>query len=409
MRPSTARRPLFVDRQGQRRHRPDYMLVLFAVILLVIGLIVVYAISPGLAATKNVSDNYFVGKQLVTVLLGVGTFALVSQIPLRLWRKFQWPLIGIAGLATLIALVSPVSAEYPAHRWIRFGGQSLQSVELIKFGLIICLSLFLEQRVRNAEIADNKKTLQPLLIFLGALGVIVAGLQRDLGSTGVLVAMMAAMVYVAGLPMKRVLQIGGIIAIGTVLAISSIGYRRERVLTFLHPERDCQDAGYQACQALIAVGSGGVIGKGLGHGAQAYGYLPESSNDSIFAIIAEKFGFIGTTIIIALFIGLFSRLKRIIEHAPDTFSRLVVSGILAWFSTQAFINVGAMIGLLPLKGITLPFISAGGTSVIFVTAATGLVFQISRYTTFGVNEELESPRPATTPTKRAIQYGYARR
>ncbi len=409
MRPREARRPLFVDRQGQRRHRPDYMLVLFAILLLVIGLIVVYAISPGLAAAKHVNDNYFVAKQLVTVLLGVGTFALVAQLPLRLWRKFQWPLVGLAGAATLIALVSPVSAEYPAHRWIRFGGQSLQSVELIKFGLIICLAIFLEQRVRNAEMADIKKTQQPLLIILGALGVVVAGLQRDLGSTGVLVVVMAAMVYVAGLPMKRVMQIGGIIAIGTVLAISSIGYRRDRVLTFLHPERDCQDAGYQACQALIAVGSGGVIGKGLGHGAQAYGYLPESSNDSIFAIIAEKFGFIGTSVIIALFIGLFSRLKRIIEHAPDTFSRLVVSGILAWFSTQTFINVGAMIGLLPLKGITLPFISAGGTSVIFVTAATGLVFQISRYTTFGVNEELESQRPGSSPTKRAIQYGYARR
>jgi cell division protein FtsW len=155
----------------------------------------------------------------------------------------------------------------------------------------------------------------------------------------------------------------------------------------LHPEKDGQNAGYQACQALIAVGSGGIAGKGLGHGAQAYGYLPEASNDSIFAIMAEKFGFIGTAFLLALFMGLFSRIKNILERAPDNFSRLMVAGILAWLSTQTLINIGAMIGLLPLKGITLPFISAGGTSVLFVTAAIGLVFQVSRYTTFSVNTD----------------------
>lgn len=160
-------------------------------------------------------------------------------------------------------------------------------------------------------------------------------------------------------------------------------------MTFLHPEQDCQDAGYQACQALIAVGSGGLIGKGLSQGAQANGYLPEAANDSIFAIMAEKFGFVGVTLLVCLFMALFSRLKNILERAPDNFSRFVVTGVLAWLSTQAFINIGAMIGLLPLKGITLPFISYGGTSIIFVLAALGLVFQVSRYTTFGVNTEIE--------------------
>lgn len=385
MRPQAARRPVYADKLGQRRHRPDYMLLLFAVILLVVGLIVVYAISPGLAVQKQVNENYFVTKQLVTILLGVITFTVVSQVPLRFWQRLGLPLIILASVATLIALASPVSAEYPAHRWIRFGGQSLQSVELIKFSLVVCLSGFLAKKVRQGAIADTKKTLQPLLVLLGVLGVVVAGAQADLGSTGVLVVMMAAMAYIAGLPLKRVMQISAIIIIGTVLAIASTGYRRERVLTYLNPEKDCQNAGYQACQALIAVGSGGLAGKGLGHGAQAFGYLPEASNDSIFAIMAEKFGFIGTTLIIALFVGLFSRIKNILERAPDMTSRLMVAGVLAWLSTQTLINIGSMIGLFPLKGITLPFISAGGTSVIFVTAAIGLVFQISRYTTFGVN------------------------
>jgi cell division protein FtsW len=255
--------------------------------------------------------------------------------------------------------------------------------------VVICLSSFLADRIKEGTIRDSKKTLQPLLIVLVVIGVVVAVAQRDLGSTGVLVAMMAAMAYVAGLPMKRVLQIGGIIAIGTVLAVASTGYRRDRVLTFLHPEQDCQNAGYQACQALIAVGSGGVVGKGLSHGAQAYGYLPEASNDSIFAIMAEKFGFVGVIVLITLFMALFTRIKNIMERAPDDFSRLMVSGVLAWLSTQMIINIGAMIGLLPLKGITLPFISAGGTSVIFVMAALGLVFQVSRCTTYGVLETLQ--------------------
>lgn len=383
------RRPVYADKLGQRRHRPDYLLLLISALLLVVGLIVVYAISPGLAAQKNVSENHYVTKQLVTILLGIGSFALASQIPLRFWRRLSGPLIVLAGAATLIALILPVSPEYPAHRWIRFGGQSLQSVELIKLALIVGLAGFLAAKARAGLIGNASKTLKPLMIILGIIGVVVAGAQRDLGSAAVLVVMMAAMAFVAGLPMRRVLQISGIIIIGMVIAISSIGYRRDRILTFLHPEQDCQNVGYQACQALIAVGSGGLTGKGLGHGAQAYGYLPEASNDSIFAIIAEKGGFIGTAVLVILFMALFSRIKHILERSPDTFSRLMVAGVLAWLSTQTLINIGAMIGLLPLKGITLPFISAGGTSVIFVTAAIGLVFQISRYTTFSVNTEIE--------------------
>jgi cell division protein FtsW len=199
---------------------------------------------------------------------------------------------------------------------------------------------------------------------------------------GVMVAMVGTMCFVAGLPMKRLLMIGGILAIGVLLVILPSGYRRQRLATFVHPESDCQNAGYQACQALISVGSGGIVGQGLGSGAQAYGYLPEAANDSIFAIYAEKFGFIGCVILLGIFVAFFGRLKRIAERVPDDFSRLLVIGVLAWLSVQALINIGAMIGLLPLKGITLPFISYGGTSVVFVSAAIGLVFQVSRYTAY---------------------------
>jgi cell division protein FtsW len=371
------------DGVGQiRRHRPDYSLVVLAVFLVTIGLTVVYAISPALSATQGGSGEHYISRQLIAVVLGIVAFFVTARIPLSTWSRWQTPLIATAALGTLVALVTPINPEYPAHRWIRVGGLSLQSVELLKFALIVWFASFLARKYRDGKLADTKQTLQPLLIAVAVIGVVVAGVQSDLGSTGVIVAMMGAMAFTAGLPMKRIMMIVAIIAIGTILAVSAIPYRRERLLTFLHPDTNCLTTGYQACQALIAVGSGGLSGLGLGRSVQAYGYLPEAQDDSIFAIYAEKFGFIGVMILLALFVALFARLRTILERAPDMFSRLIVAGVLAWLSTQTIINVGAMIGLLPLKGITLPFISYGGTSVLFVGAALGLVFQISQYTSF---------------------------
>lgn len=382
------RRPVMVAAGGvsQRRHKPDYTLLLMSLVLLVVGLIVVYAISPGLSMTKQVGENFFITKQLISIGLGLVAFGAVMTVPLGSWRALQKLLMVGAAVATLIALAMPVSAEYPAHRWIRFGGISLQSVELVKFALIICLSAFLANRMRQGLIGDSKKTLQPLGIVLAVMGLVVAILQRDLGSMAVIMAIMVAMAFVAGLPLLRIAQVGLIVIAAGALLILPFSYRRDRITTFMNPEKDCQSTGYQACQALIAVGSGGLFGKGLAHSGQAYGYLPEAANDSIFAIIAEKFGFVGATLLVCLLMAFFIRIKNIMERAPDDFSRLIVAGVLAWLSTQAFINIGAMIGLLPLKGITLPFISYGGTSVVFAMAAVGLVFNISRYTTYTVHD-----------------------
>jgi len=389
-----------------RRHKPDYWLVALCVVLLAIGLIVVYAISPALSASAKVSSNYYVSKQLIAIGLSAVAFVITSQIPLGQWRRAYKPLLIIAGLATLLAIVMPVNPQYPAHRWVRLGGFSFQSVELLKFALLIWLASFLAERIRSGVIGDTNKTLKPLLWALAAIGFMIAGIQSDLGSTGVIVLMVGTMAFVAGLPMKRILMIAGIIAIGLIFAISSTPYRRERLATYLHPETNCQTTGYQECQALIAVGSGGMIGLGLGRSVQAYGYLPEAANDSIFAIYAEKFGFIGVIILLAVFIGFFGRLKSIAERAPDDFSRLIVVGILTWLSVQALVNIGAMIGLLPLKGITLPFISYGGTSVVFIAAAVGLVFQISRYTSYIVLASDERSSHDNSRDRRRIRGAY---
>jgi cell division protein FtsW len=402
------RRPAVMQRGVTgRRHRPDYMLLVLSALLLVIGVVVIYSISPGLAMQRNVSDNYYVNKQLIAIGLGIITFVAMATIPYDTWRKLQKPLIVAAIIATVIALALPVSEQYPAHRWIRFGGLSFQSVELVKFALIFVLASFLADRIKRGEVNDMERSVKPIAIGFGVMAFAIAILQSDLGSTGVLIAILVAMWFVAGLNIKRLLILAGIAVILFFLAVGTSEYRRDRFATFINPTQDCQSAGYQACQALIAVGTGGLFGKGIGHSVQAYGYLPEAANDSIFAVLAEKFGFVGVTALLVAFWAFFTRLKNIIERVPDDFSRLVVVGILAWLSTQAIINIGAMIGLLPLKGITLPFISYGGTSIIFVTAAVGLVFNISRYTTYGVNEGTEPRVPA--PGSRRYALGYSTR
>jgi cell division protein FtsW len=267
--------------------------------------------------------------------------------------------------------------------------------------VMVWLAGFLAARLKEGSVENSQQTLKPFLIALGVTSFVVAGIQSDLGSTGVIVAMMATMAFVAGLPMQRLALVAGIIVIGLILAIASTPYRRARLQAYLHPESNCQTTGgYQACQALIAVGSGGLIGLGLGSSVQAYGYLPEAANDSIFAIYAEKFGFIGSIILLAVFIAFFARLKSIAERLPDDFSRLLVVGVLAWLSVQALVNIGAMIGLLPLKGITLPFISYGGTSVVFAAAAVGLAFQASQYASYS------TPRVSSTSGATPVKRGY---
>jgi cell division protein FtsW len=369
------------DKSG-RRHKPDYWILILTALLLTIGLVVVYSISPGLAASQHISQNYFITKQLIAVGLGLLTFSFAALIPISLWRKMALPLVIIALLGCAIVMVTPINAMYPAHRWIRLGGFSFQIAELIKLALLVWLASFLADKYSSSQLSNSKAVLRPLVILLFLVGAVMAKLQSDLGSAAVIISMIGIMAYAVGVPLRRIIMIAGLVVILVTIAISSTPYRRDRLATFLHPESNCQSSGYQACQALISVGSGGIAGKGLGYSVQAYGYTPEASNDSIFAIMAEEFGFIGTVLIIVVYAVFITRLKVVIQHLADQFSRLLVVGVLAWLSTQMIINIGAMLGLLPLKGITLPLISQGGTSLIFLTAALGLVFQVSRYTNY---------------------------
>ncbi len=389
------RRPVLGE-GNRRKHRPDYWLPLLATGLLAIGLVVVYAISPGVSVQKGVSEGYYISKQLFAIGLGVVAFLVLSRIPYQKWRLAVKPLI-IASVLAAIAVALFGTRVNGAYRWVQIGGVSFQAAELIKFTLLIWLADLLASRKQQGQLGNEQQTLKPIVIAIVAVGAVVAGLQSDLGSTVVMMGMVAAMVFIAGVPMKRLLTIGAIVGVGVVLLIASTPYRRARLSTFLNPAADCQNAGYQSCQALIAVGSGGMFGLGLGRSVQAYGYTPEAANDSIFAILAEMFGFIGALVVIGAYIVFFGRMSKISERAPDDFAGLLVIGILAWFSVQTMINIGAMIGILPLKGITLPFVSYGGTSLLFVTGALGLVFQISRYSTYITDSNAGGVRNEDTP------------
>lgn len=393
-----SRRRVFRDLGEGRKHKPDYLLLVLVSALLLCGAVVVYAIGPGLTGGTELSSNYYSSKQLTAIGLGVLAFVLAAATPIKNWSKFQVYVIFLAVLAAVS--VRFIGEEINGvHRWIQIGGFSFQPAELVKLALVLWLAKFLADRRKTGEIA-SQDTLKQLGILVTALVVVVAGFQSDLGSAAVMLAIVGVLSFVAGLPMQKLVLFGGVLAILVLGAISVSQERRERVTTFLNPAADCQFEGYQVCQALITVGSGGLTGKGLGQSVQAYGYLPEPANDSIFAIVSEKFGFVGSAVMVGVFWLLFRRLVQIAKATTDDYVMLLVVGVLVWLSVQMVINVGAMMGLLPLKGITLPFVSYGGTSIIFVMIAMGLVFQASKYTDLSLVKSKKIQHNAFESSKR---------
>lgn len=368
-----------------RRHRPDYILMLCMMILLAIGLIVIYSVSPAISAQLigDVNPNHFMYRQILFLLLGLGVFTFTSLMPLLIWDKLHKYIIWIAVGSFFLLLIPALSLNYGgAIRWVRIGPINYQPAELLKFGLIFNMALFFSSRIKNGTL-NSKATTYAFIAILGAIGLEIVVLQKDLGTMIPIVAIMLTMLYLSGISMKRFALIVTTILIGGTLAIASAGHRRTRVLTFLNPSADTSGSGYHINQALIAVGSGGMFGKGLGRSVQAYGYLPEAANDSIFAIMAEKFGFVGMIAVFSIYGALLLRIIRIVNRAPNNYLRFVSGGVFAWMCIQAFVNIGAMLSIMPLTGVTLPLLSFGGTSLIFTLAALGVVFHISRYTKLG--------------------------
>ncbi|MBJ58503.1 stage V sporulation protein E, partial [Candidatus Saccharibacteria bacterium] len=253
---------------------------------------------------------------------------------------------------------------------------SFQPAEVLKFGLLVYLAVFLGARAKEGVVNDWHKTILPTLIISGVSLFIIVIIQRDLGTGTALLAIIATMLFVAGVNRRWLaIMAAGVLTLG-LLSIVTMPHRMDRIMTFLQGDNtSIDDAGaYHIEHAKIAIGTGGLFGVGIGNSVQATGYLPEVINDSIFAVIGEIFGFVGLISLVALFVALLMRLLRVVDRLVDVRLKLLAAGVFGWFGAHVILNIAAIIGIFPLTGITLPLVSFGGTSMIFIAAALGLVF-----------------------------------
>ncbi len=363
-------------------HRPDYFLGLLVLALIAVGMIVIY--STGAIVNFNITGgasdrNAFFTNQLISLCVGLVGWFIAARLPYGTWRKLSLPmLIGSLVLMLLVFIPGLALNVNGASRWIRLGSFSFQPAEFLKLALILYFATWLE--AHRDKLRSFKEGLLPFLAILAGTMLLVVVFQRDLGTGIVLMAIALSVLFMSDAPLWLFgAGLASLLAAGFA-TIVLFPYRLARIATFLNHRDDITGADYHINQALIALGSGGILGKGLGNSLQSYGYLPEATNDSVFAIIGEQFGLWGTMLVVAIISLLGWRGFRIARMAPDRFSRMVAVGITVWLLTQAVVNIMAMLNLIPLTGIPLPFISYGGTSLLATMVAIGILQNISRYT-----------------------------
>jgi len=402
-----------------RRHRPDYQLILFMGILVLIGLIVLYAISPARTEMINASGGnsldaaHFMQKQLLYLGVGLAAFSFAAVVTTSWWQRYTGIiLLGGFGACLLLAFLglflddgSIIIKAGGATRWFNFGIGSFQPAEFLKFGLLLFIAGFLARRKQQGTLNSMSDTLLPLAFVVGLAALFVIVFQKDMGTGITMLGMVTTMLIVAGLKLRLLgLALISLLGVGLLLIVTS-PHRIARVATFLDPAASGEASSYHITQAAIALGSGGLTGKGLGQSIQAFGYLPEAVNDSIFAILGETFGFIGVVVIIVIFFALLARVVKVMDHVVDPTLRLIVAGVFGLIATHVLVNIGAMTGVFPLTGVTLPFLSFGGTSLLFTMLGLGLVFQISRYTT---HSDLRNTEATHEGTQRRRGFGWSR-
>lgn len=352
-------------------NKPDYWLIATIIPLSLFGLLMVYNSSVAIAIRDFGNQYYYLQEQAKWLGMGLLIFFTFSCIDYRLWKKIAFPaMIGTILLLCIVLIPGVGIKALGAKRWINLGFFVLQPAEFAKLSLIIYLSAWF-----------SGKTRQRLLSFLMLLGVFIAliMLEPDLGTVMIISLTSIAMFFYSGAALQHFLLILPIVGIGaTALAVFS-PYRFKRLLTFLNPEQDPLGASYHIRQAIIAIGSGGLFGVGIGQSRQKYEYLPEANTDSIFAIIAEELGFVGCVALISVYIFMLWRGFRISRRVDDPFGRNLALGITTWIGIQTLINISAMVALIPLTGVPLPFISYGGSSLIIIFAACGILVNISRF------------------------------
>ncbi len=351
------------------------MLFLVTLVLVGFGVAMVFSSSAIIAKERFGDPNYFSFKQIISAALGLAIMFLVMKID---YHTYRHPVIVFSALALVIALLIVVfflAASANTHRWIQFSGFSVQPSEMAKLALIFFLAYFLEKR--KGKVNDLAFTLVPIAIIVALLAGLIL-LQPDLGTAVSLLAISGVLLFVAGLDLRWIA--GSMIFAAPIfyLLIFRVRYRRERILAFLNPWEEPLGRGFQMIQSLLAVASGGITGLGFMEGKQKLFYLPEAHTDFIFAVVGEELGLIGTCMLLGLFAVFFWRGVRASVHAPDLFGFYLGLGITVMVCVQAFINMSVVLGLLPTKGIPLPFLSYGGSSFVVMLAAAGILLNVSQ-------------------------------
>lgn len=358
--------------------KSDYFFIWLLFCILFFGLIMLSSASSVLSYQKFQNTFWYVFRQLLFGIIPGGVlFFLFSRIDYRLWHKYSSFLLCIS-IGLLIAVFLPgIGFSFGgARRWIHMGSFLIQPSEVVKLTFLLYLASWFSNRDEKS-IKDFSLGFIPFLVLTGIVCFLVV-IQPDVGTMAVIALISFSIYFAAGAKISHILvSIGGGFGLFFVL-IQTASYRLQRFLTFLHPERDPLGIGYHINQALLAVGSGGLFGRGFGQSRQKFAYLPEVAGDSIFAIIAEELGFILSTLLIALFVVLIWRGLYIAKKSPDRFGLFLCVGVMAWIFFQTFINIGAMLSLMPLTGIPLPFVSYGGSSLVVLLSAMGIVTNVSR-------------------------------
>lgn len=346
--------------------------------LLVLGVVMFVSASLGIL-NKNESKFYAViFNQLIFGLFG-GLVALYFglKIPYKFWRQYSLPLFIVSIIATALVFIPGLGFEHGgSKRWINVFGVSIQPVEFLKIGFIIYFSAWLSW-VKN-RVKDFKFSLLPLIILLGIITLVLIN-QPDTKSLILITATGLVMLFISGTPWKYIAGMFAIAVVAFILLAMTTPYLKNRINTFLNPNENGTTSSYQIQQSLIAVGSGGITGRGLGQSIQKFNYLPEPQGDSIFAVVGEELGFIGSAIIICLYVVFAMRGYRIAHYAPDSFSKLLVIGIITMMTAQSFMNIASIIGVFPLTGVPLVFMSHGGTALLLNIGLIGVILNISKF------------------------------
>lgn len=363
----------------RRSHKPDIILFIAIVLLIFTGILILGSASSVISQNELGEPYYFLKHQITIGLIPGIILAITGYlISLKLLKKFA-PLLFFLNILLLVLVFFPQFSYGAggARRWLSFEGISFQPSEIAKLTFILYIAAWLEKK--EEKIKSIRFEILPFLASLGVL-VFLLYLQPDIGTLAVIITIAIVMIFLGGARLWHFFVFGAIGALGAWELIGRASYRLDRLKAFLNPGIDPMGIGYHVSQALIAIGSGGIFGLGLGQSRQKFNFLPQPTTDSIFAIFSEETGFIGAIILISLFLFFVWRSFKIAKKCPDRFSRLIASGIAVWIGLQAFINIAAISGFLPLTGIPMPYISYGGTSLITVLLASGILLNISKHT-----------------------------